>query len=499
MKNILPAVILSLLLPIALLQSQTWTQQTSDTYDTFRSVYFSDATHGTAVGANGMIMRTTNGGSTWTSQTSGTGEWLQAVSFSDNNNGVAVGGNGVILKTTNGGANWALQTSGTANTLYSVSFSDANKGTAVGWGSGLILRTTDGGTTWGAQSTDYQSTLYGVSFFDANKGVATGEDGYLLTTTNGGTTWTSQAIPSTGRFTPVDFVDANTVYAATSGSIYKSTNGGSTWALKFSLSAEINGLFFLDANNGVAVGGAMMDGPVVYSTSDGGTSWTQQTTPGGGMGYMTSAFFVNANLGFVVGTDGLIINTSNGVLPVELMSFTANINASGIMLNWKTATEVNNYGFDIERKSASTWTKVGFVEGHGTTNAPQSYRYSDNSEAGKIVYRLKQIDRDGKFEYSQTVEVTAVTAPKEFALAQNFPNPFNPTTSISFTVPSNGHATLKILNILGQEVATLFNGEAVGGMYNQVQFNASAFASGVYFSRLECGGKVLMKNMTLVK
>jgi len=198
------------------------------------------------------------------------------------------------------------------------------------------------------------------------------------------------------------------------------------------------------------------------------------------------------------GESTFITLTTVSALPVELTSFTAAVERGTVVLNWKTATEVNNYGFDIERKSTANWNKVGFVEGHGTTNAPQSYSYADNVPSGKVVYRLKQIDRDGKFEYSKEVEATVVNTPAVFALGQNYPNPFNPTTNISFTVPANGHATLKILNILGQEVAT-FNGEAQSGIFNQVQFNASGMASGMYFSRLEQNGKVQIVKMTLIK
>ncbi len=115
------------------------------------------------------------------------------------------------------------------------------------------------------------------------------------------------------------------------------------------------------------------------------------------------------------------------------------------------------------------------------------------------MYRLKQIDRDGKFEYSKEVEITAAGAPAVFVLSQNYPNPFNPTTNISFSVPSTGHATLKILNMLGQEVATLFAGEALAGIFNEVQFNASGCASGIYFSQLEYNGKVHTAKMTLIK
>ncbi len=191
--------------------------------------------------------------------------------------------------------------------------------------------------------------------------------------------------------------------------------------------------------------------------------------------------------------------TLSGPLPVELTSFTASTVDQRVTLHWNTATEMNNYGFDIERKSASQWSKIGFIEGHGTTNTPRSYSFTDGAASGKISYRLKQIDRDGTNEYSKEIELTIAATPTIFALSQNFPNPFNPTTNIAFTVSSNARATLKILNTLGQEVATLFNGEAQSGIVNQVQFNGAEHASGIYFSRLEQNGKVQMSKMTLIK
>lgn len=160
---------------------------------------------------------------------------------------------------------------------------------------------------------------------------------------------------------------------------------------------------------------------------------------------------------------------------------------------------MNNYGFDIERKSMNMWNKIDFVEGHGTTNAPQSYSYVDATAYGTVSYRLKQIDRDGKFEYSKEVEATVIAAPTVFALSQNYPNPFNPTTTISFTVPAPGRATLKIINMLGQEGATLFDGEAQIGIFNVVHFDALGLASGIYFARLEQNGEVEMTKMTLMK
>ena len=210
-----------------------------------------------------------------------------------------------------------------------------------------------------------------------------------------------------------------------------------------------------------------------------------------------------------------IVSTS---LPVELTSFTASVSNLTTVLAWKTATEVNNAGFEIERISINnhsltqqgtlgsaqstinSWSKVGFVAGNGTSNAPHHYSYADNvGTPGTYSYRLKQIDHDGAFIYSQEVHVQAGSVPNVFTLGQNYPNPFNPSTSIQFTVPADGKATLKIFNALGQEVATLFDGEASAGMEHQVQFNASNLASGMYFSRLEFGGKTQIKKMTLLK
>jgi hypothetical protein len=174
---------------------------------------------------------------------------------------------------------------------------------------------------------------------------------------------------------------------------------------------------------------------------------------------------------------------------------------------------VNNYGFEIEKKAVgslplansqqpitNSWTKIGFVEGNGTTNSPKAYSFTDkNLTAGKYSYRLKQIDRDGKFGYSQTVEVSLSGAPLKFELSQNYPNPFNPTTTIGFTIPADGMTTLKIYNTLGQEVATLMNEPLKAVEYHQVHFDASKLASGIYFARLQSGGKSILKKMNLLK
>ena len=194
-------------------------------------------------------------------------------------------------------------------------------------------------------------------------------------------------------------------------------------------------------------------------------------------------------------------------LPVELSSFTATASNLAAMLSWKTATEVNNAGFDVERKTINneqptmnSWAKIGFVGGHGTSNTLHNYSYTDNvGTAGKCSYRLKQIDHNGAFTYSQEVTVQVGAAPKVFGLAQNYPNPFNPATTMQFSVPSDGRATLNVFNALGQKVATLFEGVARAGEYHQATFDGSRFASGIYFARLEFGGQTLVKKLLMVK
>jgi len=191
-------------------------------------------------------------------------------------------------------------------------------------------------------------------------------------------------------------------------------------------------------------------------------------------------------------------------LPVELSSFSASVVGNAVKLNWITETEVNNYGFDIERKVGSlqstvgNYEKVGFVNGNGNSNSPKSYSFEDkNVTAGKYSYRLKQIDNDGQFEYSKTIEVD-LGAPKKFELSQNYPNPFNPVTTIRFNLPEAGNVKLTLFNILGQELKTLVNGFKESGVHT-INFDASELNSGMYIYKIEAGNFVQTRKMTLVK
>ena len=200
--------------------------------------------------------------------------------------------------------------------------------------------------------------------------------------------------------------------------------------------------------------------------------------------------------------------TTDNAFPVELASFSATTIGSSVKLNWQTATEVNNYGFDIERNTPlnplsrgeveDKWEKIGFVLGNGNSNSPKSYSFvDDNVSAGSYSYRLKQIDNDGQFEYSKVIGVSFMK-PSEFSLAQNYPNPFNPTTTIQFTLPRAGNVKLTLFNLLGQKIKTLINEYKESGVHT-LNFNASDLNSGLYIYKLEANGLIKTRKMTLVK
>jgi len=202
-------------------------------------------------------------------------------------------------------------------------------------------------------------------------------------------------------------------------------------------------------------------------------------------------------------------NPSFPALPVEMTSFTAIVHNKNVELEWETITEVNNYGFEVERlairdrnlqgDSHFVWGKVGFVEGNGTTNTPKQYSFADKNLAlGKYFYRLKQIDRDGKFEYSKEIEVTVSSTPKEFVLEQNYPNPFNPSTVIRYQSPGNSHITLKVYDAIGREVTTLVDEVKEAGLYSVV-FDAARLTTGMYFARLSSDGKSRIRKLLLMK
>lgn len=187
-------------------------------------------------------------------------------------------------------------------------------------------------------------------------------------------------------------------------------------------------------------------------------------------------------------------------LPVELASFTAGVNGRTVSLNWSTSSELNNYGFEVERRvSGGEWSAIGFVSGSGTSYGIREYSFTDRQvQTGNYSYKLKQTDYNGNFEYFELSQEVIIGLPEQYALHQNFPNPFNPSTVINFDVPAGGEVSLDLFDMKGSLVRNIVSGYRNAG-YNSVTLNASDLPSGSYIYRLSAGSYSAVKRLMLVK
>jgi photosystem II stability/assembly factor-like uncharacterized protein len=484
-----------------------WYQQTSGVGSELNSVFFIDELTGWAVGDDGVIINTTDGGNNWSEQVSGTINYFTSVFFISASEGWAVGGNfspnlGMIHHTTNGGTSWPVQTDTLPNQLNAVFFISPTTGWAVGEGGNQILKTTDGGLNWLLQTAE-ASYYRGLYFVNDSTGWAVGGNpsntlSKILKTTDGGENWIAQTAATTNYLRAVFFISETTGWVAGNlGVIFKTTDGGTNWEPQNSDTTDgLYSIHFIDNNSGWMVGPS---GLILYTT-DSGSNWTTQNS--GTNSHLSSIFFTDANNGWAVGSQGTILYTSNGgVIPVELTAFTASTSNSKVTLNWTTATETNNSGFEIQRKlDNSDWERICFVEGYGTTTEPKEYSYVDDISsitASSFAYRLKQIDFDGSYEYSEVLYLDNFT-PSDFALHQNFPNPFNPVTIIRYSIPLKSQVEIVIYNTLGEKVKQLVSEEKEAGSYS-VEFNASSLPSGNYFYRLQADSFIETKKLVLMK
>jgi len=326
-----------------------------------------------------------------------------------------------------------------------------------------------------------------------------GTSSKIIKTANAGGVWINldNAVFQGVTFYSINFPTATTGWVVgTGGNIFKTTDGGTSWNSQTSnTSASLQSVVFSDEDHGVAVGNS----GVIIKTTNGGTTWTRSTDVTDQP--LMSTLLLNEYTTIAVGQGGVILKSYNAPLPVELTSFTAAYRNGTVTLNWETKTEIDNYGFEIERKSSvSGWQKIGFVEGHFTTNSPKYYNFTDRpTGTGKIQYRLKQIDNDGTFEYSHIAEVFVGKMPNGYLLEQNYPNPFNPSTTIGFTTQTTGFVKLVVYNPLGETVKVLFSDIAEAGRYYKLEFDATGLTSGVYFYQLEAENFKTIKKLTLVK
>jgi len=237
---------------------------------------------------------------------------------------------------------------------------------------------------------------------------------------------------------------------------------------------------------------------------------SQSVVDAGGIKYQNNTFTVGGNDGvhnppsaYQSASDHLPVYvdyTFGDALPVELSMFSGVLIGNRIDLHWRTETEVNNYGFNVERSVENNeWTTIAFVDGNGNSNSPKEYDYSDIDiyRSGFYSYRLKQIDNDGSFKYSNIVSIN-ISLPDDYHLSQNFPNPFNPETRIDFTIPEKQFISLKVYNALGEMIKVLINEQKEAGSYTEI-FDALGLPGGLYICRLEAPGFAETKKMILLK
>ena len=216
-----------------------------------------------------------------------------------------------------------------------------------------------------------------------------------------------------------------------------------------------------------------------------------------GLAFWSDKRVENGIYGQKINTNGTL---GNVIVPVELTGFSSVVSGNSVTLEWSTATETNNAGFTVERKSATgSWAKASEIQGAGTSTKPVEYRFTDNNLAsGKYNYRLIQRDFDGKEAVYNLLNEVEISVPGQFELGQNYPNPFNPTTVIRYCLPVSGMTTLKVYDETGEQVATLVEGVKDAGNY-EVKFDARGLSSGIYFYTLTSGEFTQTRKLILMQ
>ena len=443
-------------------------------------------------GIYGGVFLSTNNGTSWTAVNSGlTNTSVRALAVSGSNLFAGTDYGGVFLSTNNG-TSWTEVNSGLTNTFV-LALAVSGSNLFAGTGGGGVFLSTNNGTSW----TEVNSGLTNTSVLDfavSGSNLFAGTFNGVFLSTNNGTNWTAVNFGLTNTYVRVFAVSSSNLFAGTEGGVFLSTNNGTSWTAVNSGLTNTHVLAF--AVSGANLFAGTYSG--VFLSTDNGTSWTAVNS---GLTYTYVNALAVSGVNLFAGTwGGGVWRRPLDEIPVELTSFAASVQENKVVLNWATATETNNQGFEIERKLfGSNYEKIGSVTGFGTTTEPKSYSFKDeNVTSEKYSYRLKQIDFDGTFEYSNVIEVEVDFTPKEYTLYQNYPNPFNPSTTISFSIPEGSFVTLKIYDMLGREVAILISEELSAGTYSQ-QWNAVGLAGGIYFYSLQAGSFVETMKLVLLK
>jgi len=473
----------------------------------------------TATGAGGALYRTTDSGYTWHSAGATlVDQSVLSLASGDDGSllaGVRADSDGVaVFRSTDQGETWAgLNThmkNLPANAIAIAPGGEIVVATTPGSDARGVYRSTDNGLTWSALAVGGANMeVYSITI-SPSRYIYAGIWGGLPVSTDGGATWTDHSIGL--PYSPINFLASDrqdNVFAAT-GSFGTYRFLFTQWelldkGLPAGDEGAIESLAIDSAGN--VYGGSPAEG--VYRLAYGGSVWHRYNSGLSDSSVNSICIDSSGNL-YAATSGGGVYRNGGAPLAVTLSHFSAAGNGPGsVRLDWTTLSEINNYGFYVERSAnpSSGFSQItsGVIPGHGTTVQPHDYTFTDSAADGAAPwYRLRQADLDGTIHYTGAVKAAPVTGlstrglPGTLRLMNNFPNPFNPRTVIRYELPSDGSITMKVYDILGQEVATLVEGRVAAGVH-EVTWDAARYPSGSYFSVLRSGGTRIVKRMMLVK
>ncbi len=503
----------------------TWAAQNSTSNVQLTSVSFRDANTGYVVGWYGNFLRTTNGGTSWTKYQTAISTNLNCVSFADANTGFAVGQFGKLVRTSNGGVNWAEIQTGTAALLEYVTFMDPVTGIIIGE-NGVIRKTSNGGINWINQTSGTSSWLNGMSIQNSNFSVIVGEDGLIRKTTDGGSNWYSQVSNTANWLRKTNFLDTNIGWAVgDNGTIIKTTTGG--WLLPgtanltgpnngqtcFSVTGTLDwsDVFPPICNYRLQIATDQNFTTIVHDVS--GINVSQYAIPANALNYNIQYYwrvrarnFVGEGLSWssvrnfrttlpLTAIPGLIVplnNSSTTVTP--LLCWDSISTAAAYRVRVSTDTSFQNMVMDtVINLVRAVTVRSGVLQ----VNTRYYWKVYSANACNTSAYSVRW-----SFITDQLTGLIQTTSgiPKEFKLYNNYPNPFNPTTNISFDIPKESNVKLTIFNLLGEEVSVPVNRKMEAGKYSYL-WNASNISSGLYIYRIEAiniSGEHFVKNVKMV-
>ena len=468
-------------------------------------------------GSNNTIYKSTNKGETFTAAgvpVPGATE-IKSINLDDYNPGTFVvaiesSPNDKIYKTTDDGINWTL-TLNEGNMSYfgiPVTQDPSNPNTLYTMTNTNFKKSTDFGSTWTTISSNFgpSSAPCDIEVFPDTSIILIGDNGTgIFKSTDRGLTWAQKSF--TGGEIPtisVDYTNPGIAWATKwggGGGLLKSTDYGETWNLQPGFTGiNMWGVHIQPSDGNIILVNSYSTSPGSWRSINAGLTWTPISIPS--QGYQVVS--VDSITQFAAQGNGFYKLDAPWFVPVELASFEAQLVKNDIVLNWTTATELNNLGFEVEQSfDNNNFSRIGFIPGFGTTSEMKSYSFRiSDAPNGIQYYRLKQIDLDGTFTHYNAIEIDGPVI-REFALYQNHPNPFNPSTTISFSLPVESNVSISLFNILGQQVAQIINSDFSIGNH-KIDFNAKDLSTGAYIYTLDAQGVdgksfISTKKMILMK